>query len=74
MGALACLLFLYAASLRFAPWWIVVPLLIVWLVLFVLACRWFTSHPRRVLGAAATGLGVWLLVAVLGGIVLGWSA
>lgn len=73
MGGLACLLFLYAASATFAPWWAVVLLLAVWVVLFVLACRWWTSYPRRVLWAAVTGAVVWFLVAIVGGIALDWS-
>ena len=72
MGALACLLFLYAASLTYTPWWIVVPLLVVWLVLFVLGCRWFLPHPRRVVWTAVAGAIVWFVVTVLGAIVFGW--
>ena len=72
MGGLACVLFLDAASSVFAPWWVVAPLIVVWLALFVLACRWFTPHPRRVLWAAVAGVAVWFVVTVVGGIAFDW--
>ena len=46
MAGMACAFFLYAASGLVAPWWGVVLLLLVWLVLFVVACAWWTPHPR----------------------------
>jgi len=70
MGGLVCVLFLDAASSTFAPWGIVVVLLASWVVLFALACRWFTPHPTRVLWAAVAGLIVWFVVAVGGGVLL----
>ena len=72
MGAMACLLFLYAASSTFMPWGAVTLLIVVWLVLFVLACRWFTPHPQRVLCAPVTGAIVWFLVAIVGGLAFDW--
>jgi hypothetical protein len=72
MGALACLLFLYAASATFAPGWAVLVMLAVWVVLFVLACRWFMPHPRRVLWVAVGGAALWFVFAVGGGIALDW--
>ena len=42
MAGMACAFFLYAASGLVAPWWGVVLLLLVWLVLFVIACAWWT--------------------------------
>ena len=41
--------FPYAASGLVAPVWAVVVLLVLWLVMFVVTCRWFMPHPRRTL-------------------------
>lgn len=68
MAALACLLFLDLGSLVISPWWVVVLLVAVWVVLFRRACRWFTEQPERVSTEAAVGFGVWLVVEVLGGL------
>jgi hypothetical protein len=49
IGALAVAAFLYGWSAVAVPSWLhslVMPL--VWLLLLVLATRWFTPHPRRV--------------------------
>ncbi|NYG60748.1 hypothetical protein BJ980_003671 [Nocardioides daedukensis] len=66
MGALACAFFLYAAAWTFAPWWVVVLNLVVWLVAFVVATRWWTPRPMAV---AVLGGGViaWWFVVYLGG-------
>jgi len=68
MAALACLLFLDLASLLISPWWAVAILVLVWLVLFVRACRRFTPAPRQVVEAAAVGYLIWLVVEVVGGL------
>jgi hypothetical protein len=68
MAALACLLFLDLASLLISPWWAVVVLVLVWLVLFARACRWFTPAPRRVAKAAIAGYLLWLVIEVVGGL------
>jgi len=68
MGALACLLFLTLAALRFAPWWSVLVLVLVWLVLFARACRWFAPAPHRVAWTAAVGFVLWGTVQVAGAI------
>ena len=60
MGALACLFFLYGASVLFLPWWGVAVLYLWWLVLFVWATRWFTPRPRRILLLPALGFLAWL--------------
>ncbi len=74
MAGLACVLFLDLASLLFAPWWAVLLLVLVWVVLLVVATAWWTLHPRWVPGVAVVGVVVWLVVAVVGGAWLGWSA
>jgi hypothetical protein len=72
MGALACLLFLYAASATFAPVWAVLVMVAVWAALFVLACRWFTPRPRRVLWVAVAGAVLWFAFAIGGGLAFDW--
>lgn len=65
MIAMAAALFLYAFAGLVAPWWVVPPLLVLWLVLFVVCVRWWTPHPRRLPVVAAIAMLVWL-VTVLG--------
>jgi hypothetical protein len=60
VAALVCLLWLYVASLFFAPWWAVVGLTLVWLVLLVMALRWFSRHPYATLLLPVFGLALWL--------------
>ena len=60
MAAMACAFFLYAASALFLPWWAVVLLLGAWVVLLVVACAWWTPHPRRVPGVAVLALVLWV--------------
>lgn len=74
MVLMASNFFLYAASGLVAPWWAVVLLLLVWLAFFVLCCRWWTPHPRRLVGVALGAALLWFVVLVLGAAVLGWSA
>lgn len=68
MGALACLLFLDLAALLVAPWWAVVVLIAVWVVLFARACRLFTPEPVKVAWTAAGGYVVWIVVLLGGGL------
>lgn len=72
MAGMACVLFLDAASSSFAPWGVVVVLLASWVVLFVLACRWFMPHPRRVLWAAVGGVVAWFVICIVGGLLVDW--
>ena len=72
MAGMACLLFLYAASNTFAPWQVVAGLLVVWVVLFVLACHWFTATSRRPLWVAVAGAVIWFAVTVVGGLAFDW--
>ncbi|MGY2702975.1 MULTISPECIES: hypothetical protein [unclassified Nocardioides] len=59
MAGMACAFFLYAASLLFAPWWVVLLLLLAWAALFVVACAWWTLHPRWVPAVAVVALLLW---------------
>jgi len=62
LAGLFCLLWLYGASALFAPWWVVVLLVLMWLVLFVVATRWFLHRPYAVLLLPVLGLAVWLAI------------
>ena len=59
MAGMACAFFLYGASVLFAPWWVVVLLGLVWVALFLVACAWWSLHPRWVPGVAVAALLVW---------------
>ncbi len=74
MAAMAAIGFLYAASGMFAPWWAVVGLLALWLVLLVVALRWWTPRPRLVAAVPVAALLLWFAVLLLGHLALGWSA
>ena len=56
MGGMACVLFLDLGTANVAPWWVTVLFLLLWVVLFVLAVRWFVPQPD--LGAVAAAGGV----------------
>ena len=73
IGMAGCF-FLYAASGLFAPWWGAVLLMLFWVVLFVVATRWWTPHPRRTMLLPLVAVVVWFAVLVLGGAVLDWNA
>jgi hypothetical protein len=42
-----------------------VALVVVWLVLFTLGCRWFMPHPRRVVVVGLLSLAAWLVAVLL---------
>jgi hypothetical protein len=44
-----------------------VALVMLWVVLFGLGCRWFMAHPPRVLVVAVLSLLCWLALVVLAG-------
>ena len=73
VGGMACLLFLMLATVVVAPWWVSLLFLLLWLVLFVVATRWFLPHPRRVPWLAVAGLLVWAPVVSVGSRAWGWS-
>ena len=70
---MACLLFLDLGTANVAPWWVTLLFLVLWVVLFALAVRWFVPHPTRVPWLPAIGLVVWLPIVVLGTRLLGWG-
>ncbi len=63
---LAVLLWIYVFSGLFAPWWLVLGLVAVWLVLLVLAIGWTRPRPRTVAVLPFVGLALWLGVVWLG--------
>lgn len=74
MAGMACAFFLYAGSGLVAPWWGVTILLFVWVLLFAVACVWWSLHPRWVPFLAVFAM-VFLFAAVAaGGAWLGWTA
>jgi hypothetical protein len=64
MAGMAGAFFLYAASGLLAPWWVVGLLLVLWLVLFVIACSWFTPHPKRVVVVPVVAVVLWFGIVV----------
>jgi hypothetical protein len=74
MAGMACAFFLYAASGLVAPWWGVVALLAIWVLLLVVACAWWTPHPTRVPFVAVFALVLWFCAVTAGGAWLGWTA
>jgi hypothetical protein len=74
MAGMACAFFLYAASGLLAPWWGVVLLLAVWVLLLVVACAWWTPHPRRLPWVAVFAVVLWFAVVSAGGVWWGWTA
>ena len=73
MGGMACLLFLDLGTAGVAPWWVTLLFLVLWVVLFAVASRWFLPHPRRVPWLPLLGFVVWLPTIVLGTRQLGWG-
>lgn len=74
MAGMAATFFLYAASGLLAPVWAVVVLLLVWLALFVTACRWWTPRPKLVPVLPVVSLVVWFAAIMAGGVWLDWTA
>ncbi|MGA8247535.1 MAG: hypothetical protein WB797_11570 [Nocardioides sp.] len=71
MIALVCVLFLDLATLSVVAWWVVTVLVAVWVGVFVLACAWWTPHPRRLPWLAAGLFVLWVVVVIGGSIVTG---
>ena len=74
MTGMAGCFFLYASSGLLAPWYGVVLLLAIWVVLFVVACRWWTRHPRLTLLLPLFALVVWFVVLTAGEALFDWTA
>lgn len=49
-------------------------LLLLWVVQFALACRWFSRRPYAVLAMPVVALALWLGVLLAGHALLGWTA
>ena len=64
MIGLACVLFLDLGSAGVLRWWAEILLLVVWVVLFALACASWSRHPRRLPWLAGVGLLVWVVIVV----------
>jgi hypothetical protein len=63
IGGLAVVAFLYGYSAIALPGLVNSVLLpLFWLVLFGLACGWFTRHPRRTLLLPVVAAAVWFTV------------
>lgn len=65
---------LYLASGLMAPMWAAVVLLSVWVVLFLLALKWFGQHPYRVLLLPFAAAAIWFAAIYAGEILLDWTA
>lgn len=74
LAGMATAFFPYAASGLVAPAYGVVLLLLVWLVLFVLCCLWFTRHPKLTLVLPVVAFVILFAVVYAGGRWLGWTA
>ena len=72
-AAMACLAFLDLWAAATAPWWVTMLFLLLWLVLFAIAVRWFVPHPGRVPWLPVVGFLVWLPAMVLCTRHLGWG-
>jgi predicted RND superfamily exporter protein len=49
-------------------------LLLIWVVLFVVATRWWTPHPKRTLLLPLIAIVIWFGVLVAGEALLDWTA
>ena len=71
MIGLACVLFLDLGTAGVLRWWAVGVLVVAWLGLFLLACAWWTPHPRRLPWLACVGLVLWVVVVVVVNVAFG---
>jgi hypothetical protein len=68
LGLLAVSCFLYGYSAIALPSWLhsaVMP--VVWLVLLLLGCAWFTNYPRMVVVVGALSFVVWFAMVIVFG-------
>lgn len=73
MAGLAIALFMDLAAGSVLPWWGVTFLVVVWLALFVQACRWFVDHPVRVFWLPFGAVGLWFAFLLGGEVLWGWD-
>lgn len=73
MIGMVSVLFLIGASVLATPWYVVVALVVLWLLVLVVALGWWTLHPTWLpwlpIGLAA----VWFATVVGGAALFGWS-
>jgi hypothetical protein len=74
MGGMAAVLFVILASGAIPPWWALVAITLVWLVLLVLGARWFMHHPWRVAALPVAVFVIWLAMLAAGVAYLDWRA
>ena len=74
MAGMACTFFLNAASGLLAPWWGVTILLFKWLVLLMVAIRWWTPRPRATVALPVVDCILWLAILYAGEAWWGWTA
>lgn len=73
MAGMACAFFLYAASpVAGVPWWATILFLLVWLALFVQACRWWTPRPKAMVGLSVVAVLLWFVLVIGGTILFDW--
>ncbi len=65
MIGMACVAFLIGAGVLVMPWYAVLVLSVLWLVALVVAVRWWTPHPGRLVWLPL-GLAVLWVATVLG--------
>ena len=74
VAGMVAMFFPYAASGLVAPYWAVGVLLVLWLAMFVVTCRWFMPHPKRTLVMPVVAFAVWIGLISAGGVFLDWTA
>jgi hypothetical protein len=74
MTGMAIVLYVVLASGVFAPVWAIALMTLVWLVMFVVATRWFITHPWRVAALPVVTLGLWIGAVFAGAAFLDWNA
>jgi len=74
MIGMAGFFFVFAARGLVAPWYGVVLLMAIWVVLFFLATRWWTPYPQRTVWLPLIALVVGLAVLYLGEALFDWTA
>ena len=65
MAVLACCPFLILGAAPAYGALVTVALALLWVVLFVLGCRWFGSRPRRVVLVGVVSVLAWLVVVLV---------
>ncbi|HET6167385.1 MAG TPA: hypothetical protein VFE07_11210 [Marmoricola sp.] len=65
MALLACTPFLIFGAAQVYGAAVTVVLVVVWLVLLVLGCRWFMPHPWRVVLVGLLSMAAWLAVVLV---------